>query len=87
MIIPHYYLINKGNKKKDIINDKIKISNILSKIKYEMKMYYKIINSRPHYYFIILFDSNNIRSRKSTFEIDTIDINIDYDSDFSYIIE
>jgi len=47
-------------------------------------MYYKFIHSRPHYYFIILFDSNNIRSRKSTCEID---INIDYDLDFSYIIE
>ena len=48
-------------------------------------MYYKIINSRPHYYFIILFDSNNIRSRKSTFEMDIYDIS--YDSDISYLSE
>jgi len=85
MIIPHYYLINKGIKKKDIIKDKIKVSNIISKIKYKIKMYYKIINSRPHYYFIIVFDSNNIRSRKSTFEMDIYDIS--YDSDISYLSE
>ena len=77
MIIPHYYLTNKCRNNKDIINDKIKVSTILSKNKY------KIINLIPHYYFIILFDSNNYRSRKSTFEMDNNYINYDYD--ISYI--